>query len=319
MKPFFSIIIPAYNAGETIIKCLESVYQQKFVNYEVIIINDGSSDNTEELIKEAIKDKNAFRLINTKNQGVSYARNLGISVCSGAYIVFLDSDDWVLQGYLEYAYEKLKLNNYDGIIFNYLEVTGTTEKHMDNGLSGRNSPSFDYEKLFLLCVIQNNPWDKIFKREFFIDHGIEFSTGISVGEDALLTFEILLRSRNIFFSEKAFVMYKIDSQGVSKTKITDKKIRDILYIADSIKSKVSKSKLNYFHYYNVRLLYHYYMFSNRNELNYIDALKVEFFKSIKLVSLNNVPTIKLKFLFLLLKIAVLLKVLPLLKFIINKF
>lgn len=312
MKPFFSVIVPAYNAGVAILKCLKSINEQDFVNYEVIIINDGSSDNTEELVKDFIEDKTAFRLINTRNLGVSHARNLGLSNSSGKYIIFIDSDDWVLAGYFEYAYSKLKFNC-DAIVFNYIEVRGGSKKYMNNGLSNSNLSHSDYEELFLLCVIQNNPWDKIFSRELFISNKLDFKSGISVGEDALLVFELLKMSKQIYFSKRAFVMYSINDEGASKSKVTNKKIKDILFVSNAIRNRVTESKLNYFHFYNVKLIYHYYMFSNTSESQEVNELRGLIFKSIKSASLSTVPSVKLKLFLLLLKASVLLKILPLFK------
>ena len=90
-----SVIIPAYNAQKTIYRCLESILNQTYRNIEVIVVNDGSSDDTENICRQFEDER--VRIVNQKNQGVSQARNTGIVLAQGKYICFVDSDDYVME------------------------------------------------------------------------------------------------------------------------------------------------------------------------------------------------------------------------------
>ena len=118
MSDKITVIIPSYNSEENIIECLESIRKQSYFNYEVIIINDGSSDNSPGIIRNYIKTNQKFKLVSQENKGVSSARNLGLSLATGKYIVFIDSDDWVEDNYLEILYKKIKSSNYDIVFHN---------------------------------------------------------------------------------------------------------------------------------------------------------------------------------------------------------
>ena len=98
-QPLISIIVPVYNCEEYIEKCIDSILHQTYQNFEVIVINDGSKDNTLEKLKKYI-NKNKITIISIENNGVSNARNLGIKNSKGDYICFIDSDDWVEKEYL---------------------------------------------------------------------------------------------------------------------------------------------------------------------------------------------------------------------------
>lgn len=121
--PVFSIIIPVYNVEKYISECLNSVYSQEFEAFEVIAIDDGSADNSGNILdkyKADFHDKTT--VIHQANQGQSAARNLGIQKATGDYILFIDSDDWIEPKTLQILYEKIKENSYDMLGFNNQKV-----------------------------------------------------------------------------------------------------------------------------------------------------------------------------------------------------
>ena len=105
-NPIFSIIVPIYNAENTISRAIIALKNLEFKKYEVILINDGSTDNTEQLIKESIQDESHFHLITTKNQGPGLARNEGIKQAKGNYVLFFDADDEPINEILD-DYQKI--------------------------------------------------------------------------------------------------------------------------------------------------------------------------------------------------------------------
>ena len=117
-----SIIIPVYNGEKYIEKCLDSIKNQTFKDYEVLIINDGSKDNTKKLIEKYLNDKR-FKLFNRTNHGIGASRNFGLDESSGEYICFIDSDDYVDKKYLEKLYNKILKENLDIVVCNYIELS----------------------------------------------------------------------------------------------------------------------------------------------------------------------------------------------------
>lgn len=115
-----SIVIPVYNAEKYLSRCLESILSQTYKNIEVIIVNDGSTDKSQQIIKTYQKKSKKVRVFNQSNVGVSKARNLGIKYCKGDYILFLDSDDWIDEDYIEKSIDFLKNNKVDLLLLPYI-------------------------------------------------------------------------------------------------------------------------------------------------------------------------------------------------------
>ena len=113
----FSIVVPVYNVEKYVEKCLESINNQTYQNFEVIIVNDGSTDNSERIIKSFIKDKANFKLIKKENGGLSSARNFGLQYVTGGYLLFVDSDDYINNQLLEMLNNELTKNKVDIIKF----------------------------------------------------------------------------------------------------------------------------------------------------------------------------------------------------------
>lgn len=168
--PKISIIIPAYNVEDYIEKCLLSVFNQNYKDYEVIVINDGSTDNTLNIIK---KFKN-IKLINQKNKGLSMARNTGVKNSLGEYIFFLDSDDYISPHFLEDISKKI--NDEDIIRFqiNVLDdekITPYPEEEFIN-LNGTKA----FSKIVKYHFVEN-AWAYLFKRDYYLKGRYEFQNG----------------------------------------------------------------------------------------------------------------------------------------------
>lgn len=117
-----SVIVPIYNVEEYVAECLQTIENQSFVSYEVILVNDGSTDSSVEIVKPFV-DRNAnWRLIHKKNEGLSSARNTGIAEAKGEYICFVDSDDFIASDYLQKLYEAARQYQTDIVIADYHEV-----------------------------------------------------------------------------------------------------------------------------------------------------------------------------------------------------
>ena len=186
--PKISVIIPAYNVEKYVEKNLKSLIDQTFYDFEVIIINDGSTDNTEKIIKEVLQDANfQWKLINQDNQGVSAARNRGIIESKGEYICFLDADDYYHPSFLEKMYNKAKENNYDAVFCNYSYVheSGKTirEPKQAKEYFGVELTGEEALKQILNGHVYILVFNYICKKKLLNEHNISYTKGCTHGED----------------------------------------------------------------------------------------------------------------------------------------
>lgn len=172
-----SIIIPVYNAGQFIEKCIDSVICQTLSEWELIIINDGSTDNSSEKIK-LFSDSRIF-LYEQKNAGPSSARNAGIRIARGEYLFFLDADDELTSNCLESLYSLAKKDNIDFVYGKYRGYNVEFKKDVLYDRKEIKRTLLDYTK------VQFAPHNRLIKRSLVIDNNLFFNEGIKVREDFL--------------------------------------------------------------------------------------------------------------------------------------
>ena len=177
MTPLYSIIIPVFNSEKYLKNCLVSISNQKYDNFECIVIDDGSTDNSLKIARDFEKDKR-FKIFHQENTGVSSARNFGITKARGEYIIFVDSDDTVTFDFFE---KILRVNTGDALPFFY-------KNHSDCILK----VSDFLEKLDSFNFL-GAPWGKIFKRNILLKNSIFFPTEIDLGEDLCFFITYLLQ------------------------------------------------------------------------------------------------------------------------------
>lgn len=291
---FFSIIIPAYNAASYIKRCIDSVIIQDFSDFEIIIIDDGSTDDTFQYINATYSHIDNIIVYKQNNSGVSVARNHGLKKSTGKYVVFLDSDDWIENGYLSYLYNILSSKDYDGIVLGFIKDDGTKLNYISYFKNEEEISNITYRQLFIDGVISNNPWDKVFKRSIYELNSIRFPKNIKIGEDAVVSASFGLFAKNVYLSKKSFVHYMQNSNGVTKRAINISHLSDLHFALDSIIKMYSKycdksdlSKMYMYKMYNLirnvkystfseSLIYSeynkhignikFYSFKNRNDL-----------------------------------------------------
>ena len=160
-----SVIVPIYNVESYLIRCLDSIKNQKYRNFEVILINDGSTDNSLDIAREYVKKDDRFRLINQKNAGQGAARNAGIDVANGDYLAFVDSDDWVHEDYLMRMIFCSEANSADVVMCGVERVWETGEKRRTPISNKEEYVVTDIEQF--LKTVSYVSWDKLYKRELF--------------------------------------------------------------------------------------------------------------------------------------------------------
>ncbi len=221
MESLVSIIIPVYNAESTIIRCIDSIAKQTYTNIEIIVINDGSNDNTLDLLYEYKKRKDKIKIVNINNSGVSVARNTGLKIAKGKYIIFVDSDDCIKDNMVEKLVEmREKYNTF--IICNYCILkktkkyaTDSKEYNIDYGISFQSDE--DFCKLFIEMDILKAPWGKIYDADIIRKNNLIFETDISLGEDLIFNLNYLkFIERIIYLKDKLYCYYVGNSNSLSK-------------------------------------------------------------------------------------------------------
>ena len=230
-----SIIVPIYNAEKYLNKCLDSLTKQTKKELEFILVNDGSTDKTEEIIKE-YQDKR-IKYFKNKNQGIGKTRNFGISKSTGKYLMFVDSDDYLEKDACEILYKKISKEGADLAICDFYKVyeNGKTEEiHLPKFSSTtlKKTPS-------LINDINLSPWNKIYKRELITKNNLKFIENLKY-EDAPFVINAMDKAKKIVKVDECLNYYVI--HGNSETTVRDKKCFDILKIVAIIRENLKEKK-----------------------------------------------------------------------------
>lgn len=192
LNPVVSVIVPVYNCEKYIEKCLLSIKKQTFRNFEVIIVNNGSTDGTQEIINRFDKDDSRFKVYSQDNQGICGSRNRGLNESKGKYVCFIDADDFVEPDYCKKMVEAIQLTDSDIAICDYAMTYRTREiKSILNLQNGECDTSKITNYIFYLRYIARNPvvWNKMYKKQMIENADIRFE--LQHGEDLLFHLRLL--------------------------------------------------------------------------------------------------------------------------------
>lgn len=213
-----SIIIPVYNAEKTLEKCINSILHQTYVNIEIILVNDGSTDNSLNICYKMRDCDTRIRIINKKNEGVSSARNIGIESATGEYCCFVDSDDWIEKEHVESLMENIA--GVDCVISGYIKEAGTQKSECQ--LMPMKIDLYDIKEQAVGEMFWNgfiHPcWNKLFKRKILVDKKLYFDTQIHISEDSLFCLRYLSYCHNMLLLSEMNYHYKIDENSYSLSK-----------------------------------------------------------------------------------------------------
>lgn len=229
MESKVEIIVPIYNKELTIKKCLASIEEQSYKNISILMIDDGSTDNSKKICEYYEKKDDRFLLITKKNGGVSSARNKGLENVKGDYLLFVDADDFLECRYVEtllkYASSPFVVSGYK--IFN--EKLSLIDKAIPNAYMSKNWESivkyiFDSKNLKFFT----SPWGKLFKTEYIKKNRIKFRN-ISYGEDMCFVFDYMKAVRQIHVISECEYGYVLEPNSLSRSKIDNiwNKLNDI--------------------------------------------------------------------------------------------
>lgn len=200
----FSVIVPAYNSAAYIKKCIESVICQTYKNLELVLVDDGSSDNTLQLCRSYADADSRIKVIHKENGGHTSARNEGLKNAAGEYIVFLDSDDWLDPMTLELCRAEIKKNSPDAVIFRAKNSTETVPFHVSASDGFYDTPKLkSLINSALICgadgkaVFPKSILGKCFRRDIIYESQMAVPKSIRIGEDGVAFIGAMLKSRTI--------------------------------------------------------------------------------------------------------------------------
>lgn len=208
-----SVIVPIYNAEKFIVRCIESIIEQTYMNWELILVDDGSSDDSYNIAKNYAQKNNQIIALHQQNSGAGAARNLGISYATGEYIVFVDSDD-----YIECDYLDMLINHNEDIVF--INVNRRNEQ----GIIVAKEKMSSYNRLNRDDILRGQMTGKILwggvrkavKNELINKYNIRYSH-LKVGEEAIYSFLILYYASSIGFINKEVYNYEVHSGSLSQS------------------------------------------------------------------------------------------------------
>lgn len=248
--PLISVVIPVYNAEKYIERCLKSVCEQSFDDYEVIVVDDGSKDSSPMIVDDFARDYNCLKAIHQDNGGVIKARKTGVRNAKGLYILNLDSDDWLLKNHLIKIAEEIYRNHPDIVVTGYIEDNeGIQNKYSQNIAPGFYSgvqmqkeilENFISTNTFFTFGIYPTLWTSCIKKELVSKAQKKLPETYSIGEDISVTYPCIINASSLSILDDYTYVYRI--QNESMTHVFDEKFsKKIIYLLEYLTSVLPKN------------------------------------------------------------------------------
>lgn len=247
---FFSVIVPVYKVEGYLQNCIESVLNQTFSDFELILVDDGSPDKCPEICDSYKEKDDRIKVVHKANGGLASARRAGIKVASGEYVYNLDSDDLIENDTLECAYKIIKETECEIVSFSYRWVkngntVGITEDGLEEGFyTDKNFEKYIYPKILMDKNMNHLSYylaGKAIKREFLTPIQLGVSESISLGEDLCCVVPCYLNAKSVYISKKKAYLYTVREDSLSK-EFNTKQIKLIENVINEI-SKNDTSKI----------------------------------------------------------------------------
>ncbi|MEP5341485.1 MAG: glycosyltransferase [Algibacter sp.] len=268
--PLFSLIIPVYNVEKYLNTCLNSILIQSFSDYEIILVNDGSTDSSGEICDSYAKKNSHIVVIEKINGGLSSARNAGIEKAKGKYIWFIDSDDWIFENSLSVLKEHLQFTDIDVISFSYVSFQEDLKKYSD--FKYRQNTTILTGNEFFTKIKSFHPavWVYVYNHDFIKNNQLRFEDGL-IHEDVYFNLNYLGDVKQIKKIPDPLYYHRIRSGSIMK---------------DSSNENLAKRILSY-----IKILELCYRLKDRNEAfmeRNINLYKITFFEILYIYTLRNV-------------------------------
>lgn len=228
----FSVIIPAYNAEKTIEACINSVTEQNNESYEVIVVNDKSTDRTAEILKQYEENKNIRVIHHTENKKAGGARNTGIKAAQGEYVLFLDADDVLIDGSLEKLKNKINETNCPDVIYMGFQYKTSKDTCLPKLASNKVERLREWDL--------PNVWDVLWNRKFLLENNIAFEEKMFY-EDFMFYYKGILASKTFGVAQFVVHIYTDDNESMTRKKELPK-MKDYCYMTLQAMELASKQE-----------------------------------------------------------------------------
>lgn len=268
MNPKVSIIVPVYNVEKYILRCIESLLNQTLKDIEIVIVNDGTKDNSIKLIENNFID-DRIKIFNKKNGGQASARNYGLKKAMGEYIFYVDSDDFIELETLEKMYEQAIKNNSDLVICDYYKLFEDGNKIYQSTI-----PFYDKKNNKISVISMPGPVCKLFKKDILIDNRIKFLENHIFEDNAIMPYACSL-CENVVYIKKPYYYYFQRVGSSLNQKEYNKNLEDIFDAFEYLYSRFEESKTIDKYYEELEYLYIEYLLhaANLRFIEYKEAYK----------------------------------------------
>lgn len=210
-----SIIVPVYNAERYLYECLDSIKNQKYDDIEVIMVNDGSTDDSRIICEAMSETDSRFKVVNISNHGVCYARNIGLKIATGEYIAFVDADDKLDSDFLAFLYCKMTEYNADISVCDFYNENGLESPHWNDMLYEKK----DIIPAYLRDVFYNRIMNKLYRKAIISD--VSFPVDRNILEDAYWTSTVLSKCNCVYLAATGKYYYRITDESLSHRKMSE--------------------------------------------------------------------------------------------------
>ena len=262
MKPLLTVVIPVYNVEKYLNRCLESILIQGWKNYDIILVDDGSTDRSPQICDDYVKAYDFISVIHKENGGLSDARNTGLSQAKGEYVYFPDSDDWIEPDTFIALAEALESQKFDIISFNREFVKGEEDVIISDPVETQVFEGKDaFVQMLKHSYITGFANDKIYRKSLFVDHDILFPKG-KYYEDLGTNYKLFLSAKKVYATNQKYYHYLIDNPDSITQSWNEKKFRDMfefykeVFYSDFVRSQLNQEELHISQLYYVNGLTH---------------------------------------------------------------
>ena len=313
MKPLLTVVIPVYNVEKYLKRCIESILIQEWKNYDILLVDDGSTDNSPQICDDYAKAYEFISVIHKKNGGLSAARNTGISHAEGEYVYFPDSDDWIEPDTFISLAEVVESQKFDIISFNREFVKGEEDAIVSDSLV---TQVFEGKAAFVQMLkhsyITGFANDKIYRKSLFTDNDIQFPIG-KYYEDLGTNYKLFLSAKKVYATNQKYYHYLIDNPDSITQSWNEQKFSDMfgfykdIFYSDFVRSQLNQEEIQILQLYYVNGLTHILasLYKSKLDKKYIDItkeVKQELVKnSVSLSQMKDQPN-KLKYILFRLKV-----------------
>lgn len=295
MHLLISVIVPVYNVEKYLDRCIDSIVKQTYKNLEIILVDDGATDTCPEMCDLWKNKDDRIRVIHKENGGLSSARNEGLKHAKGEYVIFIDSDDWIENDFLEKLYEEAKLYNLDIVCGgyktffsdNHLEEKRRKEELINLGVvKGRD---------FLLAQLESNDyrmevWDDLYRRDFLLENNLFFIEGV-LHEDEEYTPRALLAAKRVKLVNVCGYMYRKRENSIMTSKVSLNHVNSFEYILSVFINGFERASIKSEKKIYSRLCSNmFYLYTRKLSEADVDINKYKYFKSLprkKIIDIMN--------------------------------